>query len=65
MIKLLILCEFIEEIDHETIYLDQNYTYEEKDYVEGAGEIQKMPFGTIFTYDTLARYMIKYSYTNI
>ena len=61
MIKLLILCEFIEEIDHETIYLDQNYTYEEKDYVEGAGEIQKMPFGTIFTYDTLARYMIKYS----
>jgi beta-lactamase class A len=61
MIKLLILCEFIEEIDHETIYLDQNYTYEEKDYVEGAGEIQKMPFGTIFNYDTLTRYMIKYS----
>ena len=61
MIKLLILCEFIDQIDKKNISLDQNYTYREEDKVGGAGEIQKMPFGTIFNYDTLARYMIKYS----
>ena len=61
MIKLLILCEFIGQIDKKNIFLDQNYTYKEEDKVGGAGEIQKMPFGTIFNYDTLARYMIKYS----
>lgn len=61
MIKLLILCEFIAQIDEKNISLESNYTYREEDKVGGAGEIQKMPFGTNFTYDTLARYMIKYS----
>lgn len=61
MIKLLILCEFIDQIDHKIIALDMNYTYKEEDKVGGAGVIQTMKFGTIFTYDTLAFYMIKYS----
>ena len=61
MIKLLILCEFIDQIDKKNISLNQNYTYKEEDKVGGAGEIQNMPFGTILDYDTLARYMIKYS----
>ena len=61
MIKLLILCEFIDQIDNKNISLETNYTYKKEDYVGGAGEIQKMPFGTNFTYDTLALYMIKYS----
>ena len=61
MIKLLILCEFIDQIDNKKITLDMNYTYKEEDKVGGAGIIQTMEFGTIFTYDTLAFYMIKYS----
>ena len=61
MIKLLILCEFIDQIDHKKITLDMNYTYKEEDKVGGAGVIQAMKFGTILTYDTLAFYMIKYS----
>jgi len=61
MIKLLILCEFIDQIDHNNITLDMNYTYKEEDKVGGAGVIQTMEFGTIFSYDTLAFYMIKYS----
>ena len=61
MIKLLILCEFIDQIDHKKITLDMNYTYKEGDKVGGAGVIQAMKFGTILTYDTLAFYMIKYS----
>lgn len=61
MIKLLILCEFIDQIDKKNISLESNYTYKEEDKVGGAGVIQTMPFGTNFTYDTLALYMIKYS----
>ena len=61
MIKLLILCEFIEEIDNGTIFLNSTYTYEEKDKVGGAGIIQDMPFGTNLTYEQLASYMIIYS----
>lgn len=61
MIKLLILCEFIEEIDNGTIFLNSTYTYEEKDKVGGAGIIQDLPFGTNLTYEQLASYMIIYS----
>ena len=61
MIKLLILCDFIEEIDKGTIFLNSTYTYEEKDRVGGAGIIQKMSFGTNLTYEQLASYMIIYS----
>ena len=61
MIKLLILCEFIDQIDKKNISLDSNYTYKEEDKVGGAGVIQTMDFGTNFTYNTLAFYMIKYS----
>ena len=61
MIKLLILCEFIDQIDNKNITLDMNYTYKEEDKVGGAGVIQTMEFGTNFTYDNLALYMIKYS----
>ena len=49
MIKLLILFEFIAQIDKKNIYLESNHTYKEEDKVGGAGEIQKMPFGTDFT----------------
>ncbi len=61
MINLLILCEFIAQIDKKNIYLESNHTYKEEDKVDGAGEIKKMPFGINFTYDTLEGYMIKYS----
>ena len=61
MIKLLILCEFIDQIDNKNISLNDNYTYKEEDKVGGAGVIQTMPFGTNFTYDTLALYMIEHS----
>ena len=61
MIKLLILCEFINQTDDNIISLDTNYTYKEEDKVGGAGVIQNEEFGTNFSYNTLAFYMIKYS----
>ena len=61
MIKLLILCEFIDQVDNKNISLINIYTYREEDYVEGSGVIQNMTFGTNFSYDTLALYMIEYS----
>ena len=61
MIKLLILAEFVKQIDDKIILLDQNYTYKKEDKVGGAGIIQEMPIGTNFTYDILALYMIKHS----
>ena len=61
MIKLLILCEFIDQIDHKNISLNNTYTYRKEDYVEGSGIIQNMTFGTNFSYDTLALYMIEHS----
>ena len=61
MIKLLILAEFVKQIDDKIITLDQNYTYKIEDKVGGSGIIQDMAIGTNFTYDILALYMIKYS----
>ena len=61
MIKLLILCEFIDQVDNKNISLTNIYTYRKEDYVEGSGIIQNMTFGTNFSYDTLALYMIEYS----
>ena len=61
MIKLLILAEFVKQIDDKTITLDQNYIYKIEDKVGGSGIIQDMAIGTNFTYDILALYMIKYS----
>ena len=61
MIKLLILCELIEQVDRGNISLDYNYTYKIEDKVGGAGIIQFMEPGTIISYDNLALYMIKHS----
>ena len=61
MIKLLILAEFIEQIDNKVITLETKYKLKEEDIVGGAGIIQNMTIGTEFEYDTLALYMIIYS----
>ena len=61
MIKLLILAEFIEQIDNKNIALETKYILKEEDIVGGAGIIQNMPIGTEFEYDTLALYMIMHS----
>ena len=61
MIKLLILAEFIEQIDNKDITLGTKYILKEEDIVGGAGIIQNMTIGTEFEYDTLALYMIIYS----
>ena len=61
MIKLLILAEFIEQIDKKEITLETKYILKEEDIVGGSGIIQNMTIGTEFEYDTLALYMIMYS----
>ena len=61
MIKLLILVEFIEQIDKKEITLETKYILKKEDLVGGAGIIKNMKIGTEFTYDTLAEYMIMHS----
>ena len=61
MIKLLILAEFIEQIDNKEITLETKYILKEEDIVDGSGIIKNMTIGTEFEYDTLALYMIMYS----
>ena len=61
MIKLLILVEFIEQIDNKEITLETKYVLKKEDLVGGSGIIKNMKIGTEFTYDKLAEYMIMYS----
>ncbi len=61
MIKLLVLAEFMAEIDAGELSLGDVYTLSSADVVAGTGHINEYPLGTSFTYDDLARYMICYS----
>lgn len=61
MIKLLVLAEFIDEVDTGKISLSDVYSSEKADIVGGTGVIQNEPVGTKYTYDDLARHMIMYS----
>lgn len=58
MIKLLILAEFIDEVDSGAISLDDAYTTKVSDIVAGTGVIQNDPVGTTYSYDDLARLMV-------
>ena len=61
MIKLLILAEYMDEIDAGTLHADDTYTRSYEDIVGGAGVIQNATAGTVYSYDDLARCMIMYS----
>ncbi len=61
MIKLLILAEFLNEVDEGARSLDSVYTLSEEDKVGGTGVMQNAAAGTTYTYDDLARNMIMYS----
>ena len=61
MIKLLVLAEFMDEVDSGKLRLDDTYVRNPNDIVDGSGKIQFEPAGTVYTYDDLARYMIMYS----
>lgn len=61
MIKLLILAEFLSEVDGGVKSLNSTYTLEGSDIVGGTGKIQGDSPGTTYTYDDLARYMITHS----
>lgn len=58
MIKLLILAEFIDEVDSGAISLDDTHTSKASDIVGGTGVIQTDAIGTSYTYGDLARLMI-------
>lgn len=60
-IKLLILAEFMSEVDTGVRDLNSTYKSSSEDIVGGTGTIQDDPLGTVYTYDDLARYMIMYS----
>ena len=61
MIKLLILAEYLDEVDSGKLDSDAVYTKNLVDVVGGTGVIQNEAPGTEYTYDDLARYMIMYS----
>ena len=61
VIKLLILAEFMDEVDAGVRSLDSTYTLSEDDIVGGTGILQNNAPGSTYTYDELARYMIAYS----
>lgn len=61
MIKLLILAEFMDEVDSDKLGLETVYTRDPNDVVGGTGVIQNEPAGTTYSYDDLARHMIMYS----
>ena len=58
MIKLLILCEFMAQVDAGTIKLSDTYTLQGSDIVGGTGVIGDAGAGTSYTYDQLAKHMI-------
>ena len=61
MIKLLILAEFMVQVDEGDISLDDTYTLKESDIVGGTAHISNEGAGAKFSYDELAKYMICYS----
>lgn len=61
MIKLLILMEYLDEVDSGVLDSDAIYALDGKDVVGGTGTIQSSAEGAQYTYDDLARYMIMYS----
>lgn len=58
MIKLLILAEFIKQLDANTVSLTNTYTLKASDIVGGAGIIGSNGEGSTYTLDELAYYMI-------
>lgn len=61
MIKLLILAEFMDEVDAGKLDSESVYTRDANDVVGGTGVIQNEASGTTYSYDDLTRHMIMYS----
>ena len=61
MIKLLILAEYMQQVDAGMLDPDGIHVLDESDMVGGAGVVAGSSSGAMFTYDELARHMIKYS----
>lgn len=61
LIKLLILVEYLNEVDSGILESDAVYVRNSKDVVGGTGVIQSATANAQYTYDDLARYMIMYS----
>ena len=61
MIKLLVLAEYLDEVDAGTISSDDAYELAYADVVGGSGTMQGDPVGTQYTLDEVARRMIAVS----
>lgn len=61
MIKLLILAEYLDEVEAGALNASASYTVTSSDIVGGTGIIQNSGAGVSYTYDELARDMIMYS----
>lgn len=61
MIKLLILAEYMQQVDAGMLDPDGIHVLDESDMVGGAGVVAGSSSGATFTYDELACHMIKYS----
>ena len=61
MIKLLVLAEYLDEMDAGTISSDDAYELANADVVGGSGTMQGDPVGTQYTLDEVARRMIAVS----
>ena len=58
MIKLLVLAEFLDEVEAGTLSMDDTYTLAADDIVGGTGSVQSAAVGTVYTLGELARLMI-------
>lgn len=58
MIKLLVLAEFLDEVDAGKLSMDEPYALQAEDIVGGTGSVQSAGVGTTFTLGELARLMI-------
>lgn len=61
MIKLLVLAEYMREVDASDLDPADVYVLQTSDIVGGSGVVQEQSPGTPYAYAELARYMIKYS----
>lgn len=61
MIKLLILAEYLDQVEAGALNPQASYTVTSNDVVGGTGIIQNSGAGVAYTYDELARDMIMYS----
>lgn len=61
MIKLLVLAEYMQQVDEGTIDSESSYVLVQSDKVGGAGVIAGASSGTEFRYSELAQYMIEES----